>query len=203
MAGRIHHPALPYQDLPKFWARLSLQDGMGALALRFAILTAARSGEVRHATWSEIRREERLWVIHGEKMKAGREHRVPLCDEAWEILNTLPRIVGADTVFCSPRGKALSDATLSAVLKRMEVPAVPHGFRSTFKDWVSEETSYPSELSEMALAHAVADKVEAAYRRGDMLTKRRQLMQDWSDHCHGRWKSNVVVPISMSSSRKK
>lgn len=178
-AGKVknveHHPALPAKEMNAFWRRLKDHEGMGTLALKFAILTVARSGEVRNATWSEIDEDDRMWVIPAEKMKAKREHRVPLVDEAWDILQAMPRHEESDVIFHSEKGKPLSDATLSALLRRMKVKAVPHGFRSTFKDWATEYTNHQGELTEMALAHAVPDKVEAAYRRGDMLMKRFQL----------------------------
>lgn len=175
-----HHAALPVAQVGAFMARLRAAEGMGARALEFAILTAARSGEVRGATWGEIDLQEKVWSIPGARMKAGNDHRVPLSDAAVALLKALPRIGGTDLVFAAPRGAMLSDMTLSAVLRRMEVPAVPHGFRSTFRDWAAERTSYPREAAEMALAHTIADKVEAAYRRGDLFQKRRAMMADWA-----------------------
>ena len=151
--------------------------------MEFAILTAARSGEVRGATWSEIDLKAGVWAIPGERMKAGRDHRVPLSGAALALLAGLPRMVGSDLVFQAPRGGPLSDMTLSAVLRRMAVEAVPHGFRSTFRDWVAERTAYPGDLAEMALAHTIGDKVEAAYRRGDMFDKRRRMMEEWASFC--------------------
>ena len=136
---------------------------MGARALEFAILTAARSGEVRGAKWSEIDPNTNVWIIPAARMKSGREHRVPLSSSAVTLLAKLPRMTGTELIFPAPRGGPLSDMTLSAVLRRMKVPAVPHGFRSTFRDWVSERTSYPRDAAEMALAHTIGDKVEAAY----------------------------------------
>jgi integrase len=120
-------------------------------------------------------------VIPAARMKAGKEHRVPLSVGAMELLKAIPRVADVDLVFPSRRGGQLSDMTLSAVLRRMDVPAVPHGFRSTFRDWAGERTTYPRDLAEMALAHAIESKVEAAYRRGDMLERRRAMMQDWAD----------------------
>ena len=175
-----HHPALPAADMAAFMLLLRAADGMGARALEFAILTAARSGEVRGARWSEIDRTEKTWLIVAARMKAGKEHRVPLSDAALALLDALPVIAGNDLVFPAPRGGALSDMTLSAVMRRMEIDAVPHGFRSTFRDWASELTSYPSDVAEMALAHTIGDKVEAAYRRGDLFEKRRLMMADWA-----------------------
>jgi integrase len=183
VARTRHHAALPVGELGAFMVSLRQQQGMGALALEFAILTAARSGEVRGATWGEMDLVAGVWAIPGERMKAGRDHRVPLSGAALALLARLPRVAGGDLVFQAPRGGPLSDMTLSAVLRRMAVPAVPHGFRSTFRDWVAERTAYPGELAEMALAHTVGNKVEAAYRRGDMFEKRRRMMDEWAGFC--------------------
>ncbi len=175
-----HHRALPYAELPSFMKKLAGQDGMGARALEFTILTACRSGEVRGATWAEFDLDARTWAIPAARMKAGKEHRVPLSDEAMGILLAQKEQAFCDYVFPNPGGLPLSDMTLSAVLRRMKVAAVPHGFRSTFRDWCAEETDYPREVAEMALAHAIGSKVEAAYRRGDLFDKRNQLMTDWA-----------------------
>jgi integrase len=175
-----HHPALPIGDVGAFMARLRAAEGVGARALEFAILTAARSGEVRGATWSEVDRKSKVWTVPAGRVKAGREHRVPLSPAAMALLDALPRMAGTDLVFPAPRGSQLSDMTLSAVMRRMEVPAVPHGFRSTFRDWAGELTAYPNEVCEMALAHTIENKAEAAYRRGDLFEKRRLMMIDWS-----------------------
>ena len=156
---------------------------MGARALEFAVLTAARSGEVRGATWAEIDLNAGVWTIPGDRMKGGREHRVPLSSAALKLLKALPTMDDADLVFPAPRGGSLSDMTLTAVLRRMKVAAVPHGFHSTFRDWASERTNYPRDAAEMALAHSIGDKVEAAYRRGDLFEKRRRLMTDWANFC--------------------
>jgi len=134
-------------------------------------------------------------------MKAKREHRVPLSDAAWEILESLRGLHDTPYIFPGSRLTSLSDATLSKVLKDLKIQAVPHGFRSTFKDWAVECTNYPSEMSEMALAHVVADKVEAAYRRGDMLERRRQMMDDWARFCQQEWSTGTVVPISSAGAR--
>lgn len=190
-----HHAALPLDDASPFMTRLRSQEGMGARALEFAILTAARSGEVRGATWAEIDLEAALWTVPADRMKAGREHRVPLSAPALALLKALPRMGGTEFIFPAPRGGALSDMTLSAVLRRMEVPAVPHGFRSTFRDWTAERTAYPSEVCEMALAHTVGNKVEAAYRRGDMFDRRRRLMDDWAAFLESPPAKGNVTPI--------
>ncbi len=164
-------------------AQLRAATGNGARALEFAILTAARSGEVRGATWGEIDLHAKTWTVPADRMKAGKEHRVPLPEQALAIFESLPGGAPTDIIFQAPRGGTLSDATLSAVLRRMKVDAVPHGFRSTFRDWSAEMTAYPHELAEMALAHSVGNKVEAAYRRGDMFEKRRRMMSDWAAFC--------------------
>lgn len=158
---------------------------MGARAVEFLVLTATRSGEVRHATWDEVDLTSQIWTIPAERMKAGREHRVPLSNQAVALLEALPRFEGSPFVFAAARGGALSDMALSAVLRRMNAGAVPHGFRSTFRDWAAERTAFPSEVVEMALAHAITNKVEAAYRRGDLFEKRRRLMAAWARHCDG------------------
>jgi len=189
----VHHRALPYQDIPAFMRRLRIQGGVGASALHFAILTAARSGEVRGACWSEIDLPQAIWIVPADRMKAGREHRVPLSAAALELLAAQPRIAGSDLIFPAPRGGKLSDMTLSAVLRRMEVNAVPHGFRSTFRDWVAECTNHSNEVAEMALAHAVGSTVEAAYRRGDLFEKRRRLAEDWSRFCENAVPSKIAL----------
>jgi integrase len=180
IAASTHHAALPFVEVPAFLNRLADVDGIGARALEFLILTAARSGEVRLAVWSEFDLPSRLWTIPKERMKAGREHRVPLSQPALAVLSELPRFEGSNSVFVGPRGGPISDMTISAVTRRMAVAAVPHGFRSAFRDWAAERTSYSAEVAEMALAHTIANKVEAAYRRGDLFDKRRALMDDWA-----------------------
>ena len=177
---REHHAALSVGDVGAFMARLRSADGMGARALEFVILTAARSGEVRGATWAEFDLGAKVFTVPVSRMKAGKEHRVPLSAEALALLQALPRMAGSEFVFPAPRGGALSDMTLTAVLRRLQVPAVPHGFRSTFRDWAAERTNYPRDVAEMALAHAIGDKVEAAYRRGDLFEKRAAMMDDWA-----------------------
>lgn len=178
-----HYPALKISEVGDFLQKLKQQEGVSAKALEFLILTAARSGEVRGALKHEIDREKAVWIIPPERMKAGKEHRVPLSPRAIQILDELPQIEGVNFVFPSPKGGKLSDMALAAVMRRMSVPAVPHGFRSTFRDWVAECTNYPNEVAEMALAHTIGNKVEAAYRRGDLFEKRRQMMNDWEKFC--------------------
>jgi len=190
-----HRAALPFMEIGAFMQQLRAADGIGARALEFAILTAARSGEVRGATWSEIDLSAKIWTIPAARMKANREHRVPLSPTVLTLLTRLPRIAGNDLVFPAPRGRPLSDMTLSAVLRRMKVPAVPHGFRSTFRDWAAEPTGYPRDAAEMALAHTIGDKVEAAYRRGDLFEKRRRMMSDWAAFCAQEQPKGRVVAI--------
>ena len=176
-----HHAAVPVGEAPAFMHSLRQQPGMGARALEFVILTAARSGEVRGVTWTEIDLQSGLWTVPAARMKGGREHRVPLSQAALALLRVMgPREPG-DIIFPGLKG-SLSDMSLTAVLRRMKVQATVHGFRSTFRNWVSECTHFPGEVAEMALAHAVGDKVEAAYRRGDLLARRMQLMQDWGQY---------------------
>ena len=195
IAKVTHQKALPIDAAPGFLADLRQQKGLAARALEYAMLTAARSGEVRLATWDEIDLEGRTWTIPGERMKAGRQHVVPLTDAAIAILKALPRFHDCPYVFPSPRSKAFSDMSLSAVMRRMKVEAVPHGLRSTFRDWASERTSYPRDVAEMALAHTIGNKVEAAYRRGDLLAKRTRLMADWERFLETPVGVGVVTPI--------
>lgn len=185
--GRVmnvkHHSALPVEEVPTFFSALHLRQGMAARALEFLVLTAARSGEVRGARWSEADLEQKIWTIPASRMKAGKEHRVPLAPTVMSLLSELPRFQGSEFIFAAARGGMLSDMSLSAVMRRMDVAAVPHGFRSTFRDWAAEYTDYSGEVAEMALAHSISNKVEAAYRRGDLLEKRRHMMNDWASFC--------------------
>jgi integrase len=190
-----HHKALPMDAVPAFLAALREQTGIGARALEFAILTAARSGEVRGATWDEIDLQAAVWTVPAARMKAGKEHRVALSNAAVKLLEGLTRIEDCELLFPSSKKTPLSDMTLTAVMRRMKVDAVPHGFRSSFKDWATERTGYPREAVEMALAHAIGDKVEAAYRRGDLFEKRRRLMADWAKFCGTVLKGGTVTPI--------
>jgi integrase len=193
-----HHPALPWLDMAAFMMALQKQAGIAARALEFAILTAARSGEVRGMAWSEIDLKNRMWIVPAVRMKAGKEHRAPLSDGALHVLQTAKNatpLLKTQLVFpgttvtratddAPPTLKPLSDMSLTAVLRRMGRGDITvHGFRSSFRDWAADVTLYPSDMAEMALAHTVGDKVEAAYRRGDMLEKRRQMMTEWAKHC--------------------
>lgn len=194
-----HFKALPIDAAPGFLADLRQREGTGARALEFALLTAARSGEVRGATWDEIDIEGRTWTIPGDRMKAGREHVVPLSDDAIALLKALPRLIDSPYVFPSARGGMVSDMSLSAVMKRMSVDAVPHGLRSTFRDWISERTGYPHEVAEAALAHTIPNAVERAYRRGDLLAKRTRLMDDWARFLNDLSKDDVAQPRLIAS----
>lgn len=196
VATKLHHAAVSLSDAPAFWKRLSAMDGMSAVALRFLCLTASRSGEVRGMKWDELDLTKRLWIIPPDRMKAGREHRVTLSDAAIELLENVPRLANCDLVFFSPTGRELSDMSLSAVMRRMDEaaqkgdtlrfldaqsgrPAVPHGLRSTFRDWAAEN-GHDHVLAELALAHHVGSTVERAYRRSDLVERRRELMADWA-----------------------
>ena len=180
-----HHAALPYPELPAFVAELRQQEGFAALALELAILTAARTGEVIGARWEEFNLAERLWAIPAERMKAEREHRVPLPGPALAILEQMAAIRQNEFVFAGERsGRPISNMAMLMLLRRMgRDDLTTHGFRSTFRDWAAERTNFPAEVAEMALAHAVSDKVEAAYRRGDLFEKRRQLAEAWGRFC--------------------
>ena len=178
-----HHEALPYAEMPAFMTKLRQQTGTAARCLEFVILTAVRSGEAIGARWSEIDLKARTWTVPAERMKAGKEHTVPLSNSVVEILEALPR--SSDLVFEGARGgKPISDMAMTILLRRMGRGGIKvHGFRSTFRDWTAEQTSYPNHVAEMALAHTIGDKVEASYRRGDLLKKRRGLMDRWMRYC--------------------
>ena len=184
-----HHAALPWAEIGAFMAALRKQSGFSARALEFTILTAARSGETLGATWLEIDLAAKTWTIAGSRMKAGREHRVPLSEPALELLGGMAKIRASDeqSAYVFPgmlKNRPLSIMAMTMVLRRMgRGDITPHGFRSTFRDWTAEKTSYPNEVAEAALAHVVGDKVEAAYRRGDLFEKRRALMEDWGLFC--------------------
>ena len=197
-----HHPALPYDNVSDFMTELRKRTGMASRALEFTILTASRSGAVRNASWSEFDLDKKIWEIPASHMKGKREHRVPLCETAINLLASLPRMGNSNLVFPSPLKEncPLSDDTLKKVIVLMNADRtkrglpiwidpvydkeiVPHGFRSTFRDWAAESTSYAHELQEVALAHKLTDRTEAAYRRGDMMEKRLHLMHDWAIFC--------------------
>lgn len=191
--SRGHHAAMSYADVPAFVASLRERDAMAALALEFTILTAARSGEVRGAQWSEFDLEKKIWTVPADRMKAKRPHRAPLSDRAAEIVKTLEKTKTGDFVFIGARsGKALSVMAMDMLLRRMDVEVTVHGFRSAFRDWAGNETQFAREVAEAALAHVIGDKAEQAYRRSDALEKRRELMTAWANYCEPSRASNVV-----------
>jgi integrase len=181
-----HHPAVPYQQMGDFMSKLRSNPSISAKALEFLILTAVRSGSVREAEWSEIDFDKALWIIPAEHTKARQEHRVPLQPQAIALLKSLPVMAGSNIIFPSPKGKALSDMAFSQLMRGMRergeltVEAVPHGFRSTFRDWAAEQTAYPDEIRKAASGHTVGDAVKEAYQRTDLLDKRRNLMNEWA-----------------------
>lgn len=178
-----HFAALRADQMYGFLTDLRAKSGNGARALELLVLTAVRSGEVRGATWTEIDINGAQWIIPAERMKAEVEHRVPLSKAALALLERQPREDGCNLIFPGTKSQPLSDMTLNNIMRRMNLDAVPHGCRSTFRDWVSEHTSFPADVAEMALAHTISNKTEAAYRRGDLFAKRAQLMQAWADFC--------------------
>ena len=212
VAKEGNQPALVIDDAPRWFEALRGREGFGARAVELLALTATRSQEIRGALWDEIDLDKALWIIPGPRMKMDREHRVPLSGEAVALLRALPRLQDNPLVFPAARGGQLSDMTLSAAMKRMHEadiaaggagfvdrtskrPAVPHGLRSTFRDWVAERTNYPGDMAEVALAHRISNAVEASYRRGDMIEKRRKMMDDWAGYLAGAVRSGNVVRI--------
>ena len=204
----VYGAALSLADAPRWWVELLKRDGMAAKALRFAAMTAARSGEVRGMVWDEVEVDKALWIVPAARMKAGREHRVPLTREAVELLRALPRMEGSPYIFFAPQGGKLSDMSLSAVMRRMQEAeekagrsgfldprsgraAVPHGLRSTFRDWAAER-GYQRDLAELALAHNVGTEVERAYRRTDMLERRRSMLDAWGRFLRGEVTGKVM-----------
>ena len=196
-----HHAALPYAELAAFMAALRQQEGVGARALEFAILTAARTGEVIGARWDEINVAERLWIVPADRMKAGKEHRAPLSDAALAIVERMAAIRQGDHLF--PGGKTerpISNMAMLMLLRRMgRDDLTAHGFRSTFRDWAAEATNFPAEVAEMALAHTVGDKLEAAYRRGDLFEKRREIMAAWANFIERDDRNANVVLMQISA----
>ncbi|WP_413208164.1 tyrosine-type recombinase/integrase [Rhodospirillum sp. A1_3_36] len=175
-----HHASVPYADMPEFWPRLQAADGMGARALELVILTAGRSGEILHATWDEFDLKEKAWLVPACRMKANRDHRVPLSDPALALLRKMATIRVGNYVFPGRGDAPLSNMTMRKTMERIKVTGVPHGFRATFRTWIAEKTSYSFEIAELALAHTPRDKVVAAYQRGDLFEKRRELMNQWA-----------------------
>jgi integrase len=186
---------MAYEDIPAFVGALHTREAVAALALEYTILTAARSGEVIGAHWNEVDLGKAVWTIPAERMKAGKEHRVPLSPRAVEILENL-RPLGSDWLFAGAKGGRLSGMAMAMLMRRMKVDATVHGFRSGFRDWAAECTGYAHEVAEMALAHTIENKVERAYRRGDLFDKRRRLMDDWATYCtSGGAVADNVTPI--------
>jgi integrase len=197
-----HHPALPIDEIGKFMVELRTRDGNAARALEFAILNASRSIEVRGARWSEIDLDAAIWKIPSARMKMKKEHRVPLSKAAIQLLEKLPRTAGIEFIFPAPSGSVLSDMALAQVIRRMNAPCVPHGFRSTFRDWAAERTNFPREIAEIALAHSIKGDVEGAYWRGDVLDKRRQLMEAWSKFCSQTRTTGDIYVLHKSTQSK-
>jgi integrase len=193
--SRGHHAAMRYQDVPGFISKLREREAVAALALEFAVLTAARSGEVLGARWPEIDLDAKVWIIPAERMKAAREHRVPLSEPALAILTRLSEANASDYVFPGQRaGRPLSVMALEMVLRRMGIDnATVHGVRSSFRDWCGNETHFPRELAEHSLAHVIGDAAEQAYRRSDALARRRELMNGWASFCEYSAGDNVVA----------
>lgn len=197
--SRGHHAALPCDAIPAFMEDLRTRSATAARALEFTILTAARSGEVLGAQWSEFDLTRKIWTVPAERMKAGREHRVPLSTRALQILSETAEEDRKGFVFAGPKpGAPLSSMAMAMLMRRMKSEVTVHGFRSTFRDWASEATSFQHEVCEMALAHTISNKAEAAYRRGDLFEKRRKLMDAWASYCS---RSSVahIVPIRRSA----
>lgn len=198
-----HHPALPFEQVGAFMESLRAQEGIAARALEFTVLTAGRTGEVIGAKWDEIDLNAALWTIPAARMKAHREHRVPLSPRAVKLLQGLLATRRGDYVFPGQKeGTSLSNMAMLELLKRMDrTDLTVHGFRSTFRDWASERTNYPREVCEMALAHTVSDQVEAAYRRGDLFEKRRRLMNEWAKYCETTKQAGKVLPMRRKASK--
>lgn len=195
---RGHHKAMPFDQVPGFMHDLRERQGVAPRALEFLILTAARSGEVLGARWEEIDLQGRLWMVPRERMKAARDHRVPLCDRAVSILTDTAPMRTSEFVFPGLKlGKPLSSMALEMTMRRMNADVTVHGFRSAFRDWAGDCTSYPREVAEAALAHQVGSSVERAYRRGDALELRRGLMSSWSTYCSSG--PGLVIPIRQAS----
>lgn len=194
-----HQPAVPYQEIGGFMQHLRKNQSISARALEFLILTAVRSGSVRMAEWSEIDFERELWIVPAAHTKAKREHRVPLPPQALNLLKALPKLANVNVIFPNPQGKSLSDMALSQLMRGMheqgqlKAHAVPHGFRSTFRDWAAEQTNYPDEIRKAASGHAVGDAVKEAYQRTDLLEKRRDLMNDWASFLF-KTRVNPAIP---------
>lgn len=190
-----HHPALPWREIPAFMAQLRANSCLSARALEYTILTATRTGESIDAQWPEVNIRERVWTIPKERMKAGREHRVPLTDAAADILAGLPHLAGNPHLFPGVYKRPLSKWAMLELVRGMRPGLTVHGFRSTFRDWAAEMTAFPRELAEAALAHITGSAVERAYQRGDLFDKRRKLMQAWAEFCARGEELGEVVPL--------
>jgi integrase len=191
-----HHAALPYDQISQFIDALRRQDGIAPLALEFAILTAARTGEIIGARWDEIDLAEKAWTVPALRMKAGREHRVPLSAEALAVLNKVSEGEPEDFVFAGRKKRPLSNMAFLMLLRRMgRTDLTAHGFRSTFRDWAAERTNFQAEVAEAALGHMVGDKVELAYRRGDFFEKRRRLMDAWGEFATKANDASIILPL--------
>ncbi|WP_198663053.1 tyrosine-type recombinase/integrase [Cohaesibacter intestini] len=219
MAKTGNQPAIALADIPSWWDALNQRQGMAAAALQFLSLTLAWSGEVRGATWNEINlkaKEGPVWIIPATRMKAAKEHRVPHPDAAIKLLKNLPTMENSPYVFFAPKGGQMSDMSLSAVMRRMHQaetekgnsgwldprskrPAVPHGLRSSFRDWAAER-GYQRDLAEISLAHKVGSEVERAYRRSDMLQRRRAVLNAWSQFLMSKEVSGSIVPLRSPTS---
>jgi len=173
---------MPYEAIPAFMGQLREREAMAALALEFVVLTATRTSEVLGATWAEVDLDKAIWTVPASRMKAGKEHRIPLSRRAVEILEAV-KPLGKASLFPADKGGKLSTMAMSMLLRRMKLDCTVHGFRSGFRDWAAECTGYAHEVCEMALAHVIGNKSEAAYRRGDLFDKRRRLMADWASYC--------------------
>jgi integrase len=184
--GQSHHASLAYSQIPNFLKELRIRQGIAAMALEFLILTAARSGEVRELRWNELSLEQKTWTVPASRMKAGREHKVPLSDGAMRVLEQMASDSLEGLVFPGQRrGRPMSDMTLSAVLKRMNMDCTVHGFRSTFRDWAAERTNASFEAVEQSLAHTIGDRTVRAYFRTNLFDQRRDLMNEWCSYCLG------------------
>jgi integrase len=193
--SRGHHKAIAYEDMPAFVGALHAREAVAALALEFTILTAARSGEVLGAPWNEVDLAKAIWTVPADRMKAAKEHRVPLSPRAVAILESL-KPLDSKWLFPGATGGKLSGMAMTMLMRRMKADATVHGFRSGFRDWAAERTGYAHEVAEMALAHTIENKVERAYRRGDLFDKRRRLMDDWAAYCASRGAAGAkVTPI--------
>ena len=192
-----HHTALPYTEAPAFMAEINKREGIAARALEFAMMTAARSGEVLGARWEEFDLNAAVWIVPAVRMKAGKEHRVPMAPPALKIIKDMEGSRGSELVFPGGNpGRPLSEKALWKVLHRMKIESTTvHGLRSTFRDWAAERTNYPNHVVEMALAHTIGDKVEAAYRRGDLFDKRRRLMDEWTRFCNTPASAGDVIQL--------